>query len=133
MLCQRFKCSVLVGNRQERLASPTTIARQCEVARRSLMEGRDHVIELMYLCQGQDYQCSFRRIGCSELRSGWSDRMTLLKDVIERELANGVKPPIEVIILVGSWNCAKHDQDLIGRCTACQSGVCVECIKAEGG
>jgi hypothetical protein len=57
--------------------------------------------------------------------------MTFFKDVIERELANVVKPPIEVIILRGSWNCAKHDLDLIGRCTACCRGVCARCIKSE--
>jgi hypothetical protein len=105
---------------------------QCKEARRNLFEGRDHAIELMNLCLGQDYRCSFRLASCSELRSGWSPRMTSLKRVVERELATEIKPKVEMIILMGSWNCTKHDQDFVGRCILCHHGVCKTCVKTGG-
>ena len=108
--------------------------RQCEEARRNLLAGKDYAIDIMSLYQGQDYQCAFGLAACSELRDGWSTRMSLLKGAIETELSTGstVEPKVETIILMGSWNCIKHDKSLIARCVGCYCGMCQVCVEVGG-
>jgi molecular chaperone DnaK (HSP70) len=101
------------------LQTQRRLRRQCERARRSIIENQDQSFELMHVCRGQDYCCSFRLANCAELKDDWSARMTSLKHVIEEEKMTESGQKIEMIILVGDWNCVKHQQDFAGRCISC--------------
>jgi hypothetical protein len=63
--------------------------KQCEQARKNLVDGRKYSIDIVSLCQGQDYQYAVRRANHTELQEIWSPRVKVLKGIIEKGMFVG--------------------------------------------
>ena len=104
--------------------------RECERARKNLLDDTEYLIKVASICHGRDYQCAVSHVDHTKLLEDRSPRMRNLKERIEKRsrASSGDELEIIMIILIGSWNCSKHNEVIVGRCIGCAPVACAKFV-----